>query len=271
MPVSTPEISIPDDILTRPREERIRLAIATIQASGTKANGDPQYSARQAERDFDIPRSSLGRRLKGMWYFTQPFALLSKHILGGKNRHEAHVHEQLLSEAQEEILVKWIKVQGRRGIPMTYSSVAQSANAILGKKVGESWPKRFCKRHPDLKMKMTTGLEKARAKALNQFAINEFFDMLTNVMEEFNILPENIYNMDEKGIQLGIGAKITAMIDRNQQTAYSIEDGNRELVTVIETICADGSVLHPSVIFQGQRRNSEWGRNNPCNARYVVS
>jgi hypothetical protein len=32
-----------------------------------------------------------------------------------------------------------------------------------------------------------------------------------------------------------------------------MEDGNSELVTVIETICADGSVLHPSVIFQGQQ------------------
>jgi hypothetical protein len=63
MPVS---ISIPDDILTRPREERIKLAIAAIQESGTKHNGDPHYSARQAERDFDIPRSSLGRRLKGL-------------------------------------------------------------------------------------------------------------------------------------------------------------------------------------------------------------
>ena len=83
-----------------------------------------------------------------------------------------------------------------------------------------------------------------------------------------DILLGNLYNMDEKGIQLGIGARITAIMDRDQQTAYSIEDGNRELVMVIETICADGSILHPSMIFQGQRQlgNSEWGCNNPCNA-----
>jgi hypothetical protein len=37
--------------------------------------------------------------------------------------------------------------------------------------------------------------------------------MLTEVIEEYNILPGNLYNMDEKGIQLGIGARITAMID----------------------------------------------------------
>lgn len=153
---------------------------------------------------------------------------------------------------------------------MTYESVAQCAGEISGQRMGESWPKRFLKRHPDLKMKKTVGLEKARAKALNQTVVNEFFDMLADLITEYRILPENIYNMDEKGIQLGIGAKITAMIDRDQKAVYSIEDGNRELVTVIEAICADGSVLHPSVIFQGQRRNLEWGRNNPCNARFVV-
>jgi hypothetical protein len=188
-------------------------------------------------------------------------------FLGGKTREDAHASERLLTAPQEEVLVNWVKVQGRRGVPMTYASVAQCAGEISGQHVGESWPKRFCRRHPDLKMKKTTGLEKARAKALNHSAVNEFFDILTDVIEKYNISPKDIYNMDEKGIQLGIGARVTAMVDRDQKLVYSIEDGNRELVTVIEAICADGSILHPSVIFQGKRRNSEWGRCNPCNAR----
>ena len=153
---------------------------------------------------------------------------------------------------------------------MTYTSVALCAGEIAGRQVGSSWPKRFLKRHPDLKMKKTVGLEEARAKALNQFAVDGFFDMLTNVIEEYHVLPGNIYNMDEKDIQLGIGARVTAMIDRDQSAVYSIEDGNRELVTVIEAVCTDGSVLHPSIIFQGVRRNSDWGRDNPSNARFVL-
>ena len=56
-------------------------------------------------------------------------------------------------------------------------------------------------------MKKTTGLEKACAKALFQHAVNGFFNMLFEVVEEYNILPENLYNMDKKGLQLGIGAK----------------------------------------------------------------
>jgi len=64
-----------------------------------------------------------------------------------------------------------------------------------------------------LKIKKTTGLESACARSLNQVTANKFFDMLANVVKEHNILPENLYNIDEKGIQLGIGTRITAIID----------------------------------------------------------
>jgi Tc5 transposase DNA-binding domain len=189
---------------------------------------------------------------------------------GGLSRKEAHNHEQLMSASQEEVLVEWIKVQGRRGVPITHTTLAQYAREIANAPVGKTWSKRFLRRHPDLKVKMTVALEKARAKALNRTAVNGFYDMLEKLIEEYNILPGNIYNMDEKGIQLGIGARVAALIDHDQKLAYSIEDGNRELVTIIETVCADGSTIHPSAIFQGVRRNSNWGRNNPCNARLVL-
>jgi hypothetical protein len=56
--------------------------------------------------------------------------------------------------------------------------------------------------------------------------------------------------MDEKGVQLGIGVKVAAIIDCDQATVYSVKDGNCELVTIIKAICADGTALLPSVIFQ---------------------
>lgn len=36
---------------------------------------------------------------------------------------------------------------------------------------------------------------------------------------------------------------------------------------MIETVCADGNALLPSVIFKGAQINSEWGRTNPAGAR----
>ena len=108
-------------------------------------------------------------------------------------------------------------------------------------------------------------------KALNSTAVEEFYDILEQVVQEFGIKKENTWNMDEKGVQLGIGAKVVAIVDHDQATVYSIGDGNRELVTVIEVVCADGTALAPSVISQGARRNPEWGRPeiNPSSARYV--
>lgn len=33
--------------------------------------------------------------------------------------------------------------------------------------------------------------------------------------------------------------------------AYQVEDGNRELVTIIKAVCADGLAIAPSVVFKG--------------------
>src|ERR1700678_1223530 len=69
--------------------------------------------------------------------------------------------------------------------------------SMLRKPVGASWPKQFLARHHNLKVEVTTGLEKVHTKALNKPAVDNFFDKLTKLIEEFNITPENMYNMDE--------------------------------------------------------------------------
>ena len=73
--------------------------------------------------------------------------------------------------------------------------------------------------------------------------------------------------MDEKGVQLGIGNRVKVLVDRDQKVVSNIEPGSRELVTIIETMCADGTLLPPSVIFEGNHINAEWGRVNPAGAR----
>ena len=116
-------------------------------------------------------------------------------------------------------------------------------------------------------MKWTTGLEKCRAQALNPATVSSFYDTLNDLMTKYEITKENIYNMDGKGIQLGMGKRVCAMVDRDQKTVYQVEDGDCELVTVIECVSADGTSIQPSVVFKGGCCNLEWGRDNPCNAR----
>jgi len=251
-----PELLLPSsaDIFALPQEDRIQLAINAITKAGYK-HGGQQLSTRKAASIYQVPRSTLGDRMKGL-----------------QTRAEAHIHQQNLSPVQEGVLARWAKVLGRRGVPLTYSTLATYASEILGKPVGESWPKQFLARHTNLKIKATTSLEKCRAKALNLATIMGLYDILEVVVDEYAIKPKHMWNMDEKGVQLGIGVKIAAIIDWDQSTVYSVEDGNRELVTIIEAVCADGSTLIPSVIFQGVRHNLEWGRpeKNPSHARYTI-
>ncbi|KAF5342713.1 hypothetical protein D9758_015870 [Tetrapyrgos nigripes] len=151
--------------------------------------------------------------------------------------------------AQEEIMVEWAKVRARRGVPMSLALLGSYATHVCGRELGASWPQRFLNRHPDLKIKLTQSLESCQAKALNQKTANDHFDLLESTIKEFNIDLEHMWNMDERGIQLGIGRWIAALVDREQKSVYSVRSGNRDLITIVEAMNAKGKALHSSFIF----------------------
>ncbi|KAF8150854.1 hypothetical protein B0H34DRAFT_665961, partial [Crassisporium funariophilum] len=99
------------------------------------------------------------------------------------------------------------------------------------------------------------GLDPKCAAAFNYTTVNNYFEALKKVIDKHNIPWENIYNMDEKGLQLGGGRK-----GDGQKYFYSCEDwGNYkirsaelELVTVIESCCADGTAFMPGFVFAGK-------------------
>ncbi|KAF8824188.1 hypothetical protein HHX47_DHR8000488 [Lentinula edodes] len=250
--ISSEESDLLDEVeslqLPANREERLKLAVTAY------LNSNGKLSVRGVAKAYDISHTTLQRRIEG-----------------GVSRAEAHAHEQNLSPAQEGILVEWIKVQGHRGVPLSLASVADYASDIAGKAMGKNWLDRFRTHHPELSLKNTTPLEESRARALTPAAVSGFYDLLDRTVSEHHIPPENIYNMDEKGIQLGIGARTAVLVDRSQKSVASIEPGNRDLVTIIETVCADGTALHPSVIFEARRRDARWGEENPANARSVIT
>ena len=125
----------------------------------------------------------------------------------------AHELQQILSAAQELILADWANVQAQRGVPISPSSLADHASDIAGQPVRTSWQGRFMDQHPNLKTQWTQSLEQCHANNVNHPTIYKFFDILEELVKEFNIPIENIYNMDEKGIQLGVGKHVAAIVD----------------------------------------------------------
>ena len=73
-------------------------------------------------------------------------------------------------------------------------------------------------------------------------------------MQEYDISPENSYNMDEKGFLIGVLRKMQRVYSKEAFQKGNIvaagQDSNREWITLIATICMDGSWIPLTLIYQ---------------------
>jgi hypothetical protein len=73
-------------------------------------------------------------------------------------------------------------------------------------------------------------------------------------MDQYSIQPQNCYNMDEKGFLIGHLQKVKRVFPKalmqQQRLLGTGQDGSREWITLIATICADGSLLPPALIYK---------------------
>ena len=78
------------------------------------------------------------------------------------------------------------------------------------------------------------------------------------VIQKYDIQPEDTYNMDEKGFALGVAGRAKVVCSRDDLQVYATQDGNREWVSLIECISADGRLLGMFIIFKGKRHMKAW-------------
>jgi hypothetical protein len=72
--------------------------------------------------------------------------------------------------------------------------------------LGRDWGNHFItKHHNRLGMYWSTALDSSRGHAVNPIMKEEYFKMLKEVREMYNILDELVYAADETGIQSGLG------------------------------------------------------------------
>ena len=121
-------------------------------------------------------------------------------------------------------------------------------------KLGKTWLQRFLNRHPNVSSKVGSNLDRQRALAGNTGPIIDYSRKLKKALKQYNFLPENIYNMDEKGFILGMSSRAKVISRAGRRPPRVMQDGTRELITVIETICASTAaqfILPTMVIYKG--------------------
>ena len=70
--------------------------------------------------------------------------------------------------------------------------------------IGEKWVQRFINRHPNLKAAITDSIEYGRMKDVTREAVDNWFRVYRELVDEKGIRLENIYNVDETGCILPI-------------------------------------------------------------------
>ncbi len=192
-----------------------------------------------------------------------------------KGRHDswrnASAKRQLLTQEEEDTLVKWCTHRASMGQPWTRTELRARAEEISGKSVGRTWHRKFEKRHPELAATRPAKLDPKRAKHFNEQIVHEFFDMWEELDRERGGIPaEHVWNADEKGIQSGGGRKKSSkkyLFLKDQKQRYRIQSDNLELITIMECISAAGDVVPPSFCLQNgatpdlrSLSDDEWGR-----------
>lgn len=231
------------------KEAKLQEAVATVL--------DNKHTCHSAAIAFNVPRSTIYDRVK---YEKKP-------------RNQAHENDQNLTHAEEAELVRWITRLTISGYAPRYDTLRRLAEIIRERrvktganevpvtvhdKIGQDWVSRFIQRHPELAGVRLRSIDAARVKAASPERLQCWFDDLKKVLAEFNIKPENIYNMDESGFAIGEKEAGRVIINANIRQKFQAKPGRQEWVTVVECVCADGSHVPPLVIFKAENLSTQW-------------
>ena len=182
-----------------------------------------------------------------------------------------------LTPEEAELVIAFIVEVGHRGFPLSHRRLKEHVDEILRARlgpefpgVGKRWTNRFIEKWSKrIRTAWSTPLEQKRGRAVNPTTNEAWFDLLERTKEEFGIVEETTWGTDEFGCNGATGQKERVIGAAGAKLHYQQVGGSRENITVIVTICADGTSIPPAVIFKGNAHQVSWKQNNPINASFV--
>jgi len=117
-------------------------------------------------------------------------------------------------------------------------------------RLGDAWGSRWLNRYPKYNVKTGRPLEIERRAAQDPAKIAEWYNLLAQAREEYSIKDSDIYNVDQSGFRIGCGKPYKVVVIAGEYVrAYIPDPGNRESMTLTETICGDFTKIEPQVIM----------------------
>jgi hypothetical protein len=227
------------NIISYEQEGRIDLALQAFRSG--------QFDTlRRAATAFNVKHQRLSDRLHGITF-----------------RPDMRPNSHKLTTTEEQTIVQYILDLDSRGFAPRLCEVADIADKLLavrGKEpVGKRWPGRFVTRSNELKMAFNRAKDRQRMLQEDPEVIGAWFKLIEETKAKYGVHEDDMHNFDETGFQMGvIGSMKVVTGSERRARPQLVQPGDREWVTVVQSICAAGYATPPFVIYKGRVHISAW-------------
>jgi len=268
-----------------------------------------RLALRPTARQFGVPYTSMrriyrslitryGSELHGMTEEELRSSALKQIEFNHFHSHDTGNFVSHLSSENEEKFVDWLIARSRVGLGVPKYFAIEKArqlaeleiqNLLLNgeevdskykeKKlaISERWLRRVVARSEKLAIRKTQIYETKRAKAVKIFSIENFYDRLAEVYEEYNIKnPEQVITFDETGFMGDYNGSNYVICEKNNRvsnktTPVASFEGNH--ISLLHSCNANGVPLPPIIAHTGAKLNSKYFHNNtnPFPNAYTVN
>ncbi|XP_017291374.1 uncharacterized protein si:rp71-1d10.8 isoform X1 [Kryptolebias marmoratus] len=197
-------------------------------------------TVRQAAKEFGVPKSSLGDRVSGR-------------VTPGSRSGPA----QLITSADEKLLVEFCLYMSEHGFPLTKQQVVSFASSIYKRqhrrvvfsKLGQTWWLNFRRRQEkNITIQPADSVVRGRTACVRKEAVDHFFCLLNTVIDTRGLRdrPHQIYSCSETGFQLG---RKKAILPKSTSLGYKPAPNSRDHISVLACFNAAGGDIPPFIIY----------------------
>jgi hypothetical protein len=233
-------------------EANVQLAILDLQREQIK-------SIWLAEKDYEIPQTTIRRRRDGT-----------------RSRRDCEPNSKRLTVLEEEAIIQRILEENIRGIPPSKAHVRDMADRLLrergGKPTGKNWVDNFIKHTSELRTRWSRPYDRQRAACEDPAIIRSWFSLVQSMKAKYGIVDEDTWNFDESGFMIGkISSQLVVTGLEKPGKQKKLQPGDREWVTLVQSVAATGHMIPPFLIFAGKVLISSWFTGLPRNWVVTVS
>jgi hypothetical protein len=149
--------------------------------------------------------------------------ILHNRIYGeSKPAREAHPENAALTKEEENAVVRWVEHRDSLGLGPKHRVFRQMVISVINNRegprrdhMGDHFTARLLKRHPNVAASVMKATDRLRMVSCTTKGVIDHFKQLYDVIHRYNINPDDFWNFDQKGLQMGQGGKQNELIMRN--------------------------------------------------------